>query len=112
MCGACFGRISGSCLSKRASADSNLTSSMPSTVDSACRGGNERGTCVDVHLSLATTTADRVALVGMHDWTDPRLPAIAEEWGLSVFSPDALGPPARHCSTASATPADEGGHPL
>jgi arginase len=26
----------------------------------------------------------------MHDWTDPRLPAIADEWGLSVFSPDAL----------------------
>jgi arginase len=27
----------------------------------------------------ATTTADRVALVGMHDWTDPTLPAIADE---------------------------------
>jgi hypothetical protein len=26
----------------------------------------------------------------MHDWTDPTLPAIADEWGLSVFSPDAL----------------------
>jgi arginase len=38
----------------------------------------------------ATTTTDRVALVGMHDWTDPTLPAIADEWGLSVFSPDAL----------------------
>jgi arginase len=38
----------------------------------------------------ATTTADRVALVGMHDWTDPMLPAIADEWGLSVFSPDVL----------------------
>jgi arginase len=38
----------------------------------------------------ATTTADRVALVGMHDWTDPTLPAIADEWGLSVFSPDTL----------------------
>jgi hypothetical protein len=38
----------------------------------------------------AMTTADRVALVGMHDWTDPTLPAIAAEWGLSVFSPDAL----------------------
>jgi arginase len=38
----------------------------------------------------ATTTADRVALVGMHDWTDPTLPAIAEEWGLSVFTPDEL----------------------
>jgi arginase len=38
----------------------------------------------------ATTTADRVALVGMHDWTDPTLPAIADEWGLTVFAPDAL----------------------
>lgn len=38
----------------------------------------------------ATTTADRVALVGMHNWTDPTLPAIAAEWGLTVFSPDVL----------------------
>jgi arginase len=38
----------------------------------------------------AATAADLVALVGMHDWTDPTLPPIAEEWGLSVFSPDAL----------------------
>jgi arginase len=29
-----------------------------------------------------TTTADRVAFVGIHDWTDPTLPAIADEWGL------------------------------
>jgi arginase len=38
----------------------------------------------------ATTTTDRVALVGMHDWTDPSLPAIANEWGLTVFAPDVL----------------------
>lgn len=38
----------------------------------------------------ATTTTDRVALVGMHDWTDPTLPPIAAEWGLSVFAPDTL----------------------
>lgn len=38
----------------------------------------------------AVTTADRVALVGMHDWTDPTLPAIADEWGLTVFGPDEL----------------------
>ncbi len=38
----------------------------------------------------ATTTGDRVALAGMHDWTDPTLPPIAQEWGLSVFGPDAL----------------------
>jgi arginase len=37
----------------------------------------------------AMTTADG-SLVGRHDWTDPTLPAIAAEWGLSVFSPDAL----------------------
>ena len=43
-------------------------------------------------LSLlpATIGADRVALVGMHDWTDPTLPAIADEWGLTVFDPDTL----------------------
>lgn len=38
----------------------------------------------------ATTSTDRVALVGMHDWTDPTLPAIAEEWGLTVLAPDDL----------------------
>ena len=38
----------------------------------------------------ATTTADRVGLVGMHDWTDPTLPAIAEAWGLTVFAPNVL----------------------
>lgn len=26
----------------------------------------------------------------MHHWTDPTLPPIADEWGLTVFSPDAL----------------------
>jgi arginase len=41
-------------------------------------------------LLPATTTADRVALVGMHDWTDPMLPAIADEWGLTVFGPEVL----------------------
>jgi hypothetical protein len=46
------GRISDSRLSKRASGDSNLTSSLPSTIDSACRGGNERGTCVDEAAGL------------------------------------------------------------
>ncbi|WP_344810153.1 arginase family protein [Microlunatus ginsengisoli] len=38
----------------------------------------------------ATITPDRVALLGMHDWTDPTLPAVAEQWGLTVFGPDAL----------------------
>lgn len=38
----------------------------------------------------ATIPADRVALVGMHDWTDASLPPIAEEWGLTVFPPDQL----------------------
>lgn len=41
-------------------------------------------------LLPATIPADRVALVGMHDWTDPSLPAIAGEWGLTVFDPDML----------------------
>ena len=43
-----------------------------------------------LNLLPATTTPDRVALVGMHDWTDPTLPAIAAEWGLNVFPPDSL----------------------
>jgi hypothetical protein len=46
----------------------------------------------------ATTTADQVALVGMHDWTEPSWPAITRNWGLSVFGPDEL----RSTSTASA----------
>jgi arginase len=33
-----------------------------------------------LHILPATTTADRVALVGLHDWTDPSLPAIARDW--------------------------------
>ena len=43
-----------------------------------------------LELLPATLPSDRVALVGMHDWTDPTLPALAEEWGLTVFAPDAL----------------------
>jgi arginase len=43
-----------------------------------------------LNILPATTSTDRVALVGMHDWTDPTLPAIAEEWGLTVFAPDVL----------------------
>lgn len=38
----------------------------------------------------ATTSADRVVLVGMHDWTDPALAPVAEAWGLTVIPPDAL----------------------
>jgi arginase len=38
----------------------------------------------------ATIAPARVALVGMHDWTDPALPALAAEWGLTVIGPDAL----------------------
>jgi len=43
-----------------------------------------------IDLLPATVGTDRVALVGMHDWTDPSMPAIAQEWGLSVFHPDLL----------------------
>ena len=43
-----------------------------------------------LQLLPGTLPTDRVALVGMHDWTDPTLAAIAEEWGLTVFAPDAL----------------------
>jgi arginase len=38
----------------------------------------------------ATVPGSRVALVGMHDWTDDSLPPLADEWGLTVFSPDHL----------------------
>jgi arginase len=38
----------------------------------------------------ATIPAARVSLVGMHDWTDPSLLALADAWGLTVFSPDIL----------------------
>lgn len=38
----------------------------------------------------ATIGADRVALVGMHDWTDPTLPSLADEWGLTVIPPGQL----------------------
>src|SRR4051812_29548537 len=53
----------------------------------------------------SVTTADRVALVGMHDWTDPRLPAIADDWGLTVFGRTNCDPPGRHWSTGSVVPA-------
>lgn len=38
----------------------------------------------------ATVPAGRVALVGMHDWTDPAHPPVAKEWGLTVIAPDDL----------------------
>lgn len=37
-----------------------------------------------------TVSTDRVALVGMHDWTNPAHAATAAEWGLTVFAPDTL----------------------
>lgn len=56
-------------------------------VVSALTGHGDRDV---LELLPGTTTAYRAALVGMHDWTDPALPAIAEEWGLTVFDPDTL----------------------
>ena len=38
----------------------------------------------------ATIPASRMALVGMHDWTDDSLPALAKEWGITVFPPEQL----------------------
>ncbi|HJV15273.1 MAG TPA: arginase family protein [Propionibacteriaceae bacterium] len=50
----------------------------------------------DVQTVLpATVRADRVALVGLHSWTDDDYPRVAE-WGLTSFSPDEL----RESSTA------------
>ncbi|MBT8161851.1 MULTISPECIES: arginase family protein [Arthrobacter] len=40
----------------------------------------------------ATIPASRMALVGMHDWTDDSLPALAKEWGITVFPPEQLRP--------------------
>ena len=42
-------------------------------------------------LSLlpATIAPDRVALVGLHEWTEDDFPNVAE-WGIQTFSPDAL----------------------
>lgn len=37
----------------------------------------------------ATVSADRVALVGLHSWTDDDYPHLAE-WGLQSFSPEEL----------------------
>jgi arginase len=37
-----------------------------------------------------TLPTSRVALVGMHEWTDPKHEATAADWGLNVFSPDIL----------------------
>jgi arginase len=50
----------------------------------------------DVQAVLpATVRPDRVALVGLHSWTDDDYPRVAE-WGLTPFSPDEL----RESSTA------------
>jgi arginase len=44
----------------------------------------------DVQAVLpATVSADRVALVGLHSWTDDDYPHLAE-WGLQSFSPEEL----------------------
>jgi arginase len=43
-----------------------------------------------LELLPATTSRNRVALVGRHVWTVPALPDLAEEWGLTVFPPDTL----------------------
>jgi arginase len=38
----------------------------------------------------ARIPAERVALVGMHDWTDDSYPAITADWGLTIFAPEML----------------------
>lgn len=45
---------------------------------------------LEVHdLLPATVTADRVALVGLHEWTEDDFPHV-QEWGLASFAPDRL----------------------
>ncbi|WP_152361331.1 arginase family protein [Microlunatus speluncae] len=43
-----------------------------------------------LHTLPATTAADRVALVGTHDWSDADESANVAEWGLTVLAPEAL----------------------
>lgn len=38
----------------------------------------------------ATTTGSRVALVGMHEWTNDAHASTVESWGISVFGPEQL----------------------
>ena len=40
-------------------------------------------------LLPATVSPDRVALVGLHSWTEDDYPNVAE-WGIRAFSPDEL----------------------
>ncbi|MFI6374310.1 arginase family protein [Streptomyces sp. NPDC050546] len=40
-------------------------------------------------LLPATVSPDRVALVGLHEWTDDDFPNV-EEWGITSFGPDEL----------------------
>jgi arginase len=42
-----------------------------------------------LELLPATVSPDRVALVGLHSWSDDDLPNVAE-WGIQSFSPDEL----------------------
>jgi arginase family enzyme len=60
----------------------------------------------------ATTTADRVALVGLHDWIDPMLPAIAAEWVWACSALTRCGRQRAAARLARHHRRHEGGHPL
>ncbi|MGW0828142.1 arginase family protein [Streptomyces sp. NPDC002845] len=47
------------------------------------------------NLLPATVSPDRVALVGLHEWTDDDFPNVAE-WGIQSFGPDELRASTRH----------------
>jgi arginase len=57
-----------------------------------------------LELLPATVSPDRVALVGLHSWSDDDLPNVAE-WGIQSFSPDELREILGRCSTGSPAPA-------
>ena len=58
-------------------------------------------------LLPATVSPDRLALVGLHVWTDDDYPNIAA-WGLTSFRPDDLGTQAGRCWTGWPEPAVRG----
>jgi hypothetical protein len=86
MFGACFGRISDSRLSKRASGDSNLTSSMPSTVGthgSAASNGRRPYALERVyrHWLVSRLVSEALLVVTpQHDWPAERRPKLVEPY--------------------------------
>jgi len=60
-----------------------------------------------LNLLPATIAADRVALVGLHEWTEDDYPNIAD-WGIQAFSPEDLRQSSQPLSDWLARPAAPG----